>query len=279
VGLVSGIVASGDFAELGPHDLVVLALKAHQIAQIADRLPLLYGDETVVLPMQNGIPWWFFENFGGPYEGRRLTSLDPDGALAEHIPAFRIIGSIAYPAAERDAPNRIRLIEGDRFPVGELDGSRSERANAIAAVLSGGGFTSRVLTDIRSHVWVKAWGNLAMNPISALTGGTLAEICRFAPTRALAAQMMSEASEIAEQLGLRVRVSIDQRIDGAEKVGEHKTSMLQDLEAGRALEIEPLIGSFVELGQMTGTPMPATETIYQLISLRNALQPENHSDR
>jgi 2-dehydropantoate 2-reductase len=262
--------ASDDLAQFGPQDLVLLALKAHQIAQIADRLPLLYHHDTIVMPLQNGVPWWFFQKFPGPFAGRRLEALDPDGTLERHIPPDRVIGSIAYPAAEREAPGVIRLVEGDRFPVGELDGQRSERATAIAQLLTDAGFKARVLTDIRSHLWVKAWGNLAMNPISALTGATLGEICRWPPTRALAAQMMAEASVVADKLGLHLRLSIDQRIEGAEKVGDHKTSMLQDVEAGRVLEIDALVGSFVELGRLTQTPMPATETVHALVSLLNS---------
>jgi len=270
VHVATDLQASDDIASLGPQDLVILALKAQQIAEIAHQLPLLYHDETIVLPLQNGVPWWFFQKFPGPFDGRRLQTLDPDGTLDRHIAGERIIGAITYPAAERDAPGMFRLVEGDRFPVGELDGARSERATRIAQVLTEAGFKSRVLTDIRSHLWVKAWGNLAMNPISALTGTTLAEICQFAPTRALAAQMMQESSEVAAKLGLHLRLSVEQRIEGAEKVGDHKTSMLQDVEAGRELEVDPLIGSFVELGQLTGTAMPATETVYSLVSLLNA---------
>jgi 2-dehydropantoate 2-reductase len=270
VQVVTDLEVADDVAHLGPQDVVVLALKAHQIAGMAPRLPLLYHDDTVVVPLQNGIPWWFFQGFPGPFEGHRLQALDPDGTLEQHIPTRRIVGSIAYPAAERDGPGVIRLVEGDRFPVGELDGERSQRVIEIGEALTAAGFTSRVLSDIRSHVWVKAWGNLAMNPISALTGATLAGICRLPATRSLAAQMMQEASEVAAELGVRVRLSVDQRIDGAEKVGEHKTSMLQDAEAGRALEIEPLIGSFVELGRLTATPMPATEAVYALIMLLDA---------
>ena len=262
--------AADDLASFGPQDLVVLALKAHQITGIAHQLPLLYHDDTVVVPMQNGVPWWFFQKFPGPFEGRRIQALDPDGTIEQHIPAERIVASIAYPAAQRDSPGSFRLVEGDRFPVGELDGTRSDRAAEIAQVLTAAGFKSRVVIDIRSHLWVKAWGNLALNPISALTGATLGEICRFPATRALATRMMSEASEVATKLGLHLRLSIEQRIEGAEKVGDHKTSMLQDVEAGRELEIEPLIGSFVELGRITETPMPATETMYELLSLLNS---------
>jgi 2-dehydropantoate 2-reductase len=262
-----GIETAEDPGDLGPHDVVVLAVKAHQIAAVAGRLEALYEGDTVVVPLQNGVPWWFFQKFPGPFEGRRLESLDPDGTIERHIPADRVIGCIAYQAAERDQPGVIRLVEGDRLPVGELDGSRSERVTALSRTLTAAGFTSRVVTDIRSQVWVKALGNLAMNPISALTGGTLVEICQWPATRELAAEMMREAVEIAEKLGLRIRISIEQRIDGAEKVGAHKTSMLQDAEAGRPLEIAPLIGAFVELGRLTETAMPATEAVYSLVSL------------
>lgn len=268
--VATNIAVSDDFVSLGPQDLVILALKAHQIVEIAPQLAALYDESTVVLPLQNGVPWWFFQKFPGPFEGRRLQTLDPDGTLERHITPERIVGSIAYPAAERDAPGVFRLIEGDRFPVGELDGERSPRVAEIARVLTDAGFKSRVLTDIRSHLWVKAWGNMAMNPISALTGATLAEICQFPATRSLAAQMMLESSEVAEKLGLHLRLSVEQRIEGAEKVGDHKTSMLQDVEAGRVLEIEPLIGSFIELGQLTKTDMPTTQTVHSLVSLLNA---------
>jgi 2-dehydropantoate 2-reductase len=262
--------ASGDLVDLGVQDVIVLAMKAHQIRDVAGQLASLYDDSTVVIPMQNGVPWWFFQKFGGEHDGHRIKALDPDGMLERCIPAERIVGSIAYPAVERDGPGVIRLVEGDKFPVGELDGSRSDRVTEISHVLTDAGFKARVLTDIRQHLWIKAWGNLAMNPISALTGATLVEICRYPPSRALAAQMMHEAAEVAERLGLHLRLSVEQRIDGAEKVGAHKTSMLQDVEAGRALEIDPLVGSFVELGQLTGTPMPSTETVYALVSLLNA---------
>ena len=265
--VAAGIEAAEEPADLGPHDVVVLAVKAHQIAAVAGRLAALYQDDTVVVPLQNGVPWWFFQKFPGRFEDRRLESLDPDGTIERHISADRVIGCIAYQAAERDKPGVIRLVEGDRLPVGELDGSRSERVTALAHTLTAAGFTSRVVTDIRSQVWVKALGNLAMNPISALTGATLVEICQWPATRELAAQMMREAVEIAEKLGLRIRISIEQRIDGAEKVGAHKTSMLQDAEAGRPLEIAPLIGAFVELGRLTQTAMPATEAVYSLVSL------------
>jgi 2-dehydropantoate 2-reductase len=262
--VASTVRASSDLSSLGEQELVLLAVKAHQLAEIADGIPALFGAETIVVTLQNGIPWWFFQEFPGPFGGRRLSSLDPDGLLERAIPATRLLGSIAYPAAERDAPGVIRLVEGDRFPVGELDGEMSARAAAVAGVLSAAGFSSRVLRDIRSHLWVKAWGNLAFNPVSALTGATLREMCRFPPSRDLVARMMSEAATIAERLGLQLRLSVEQRIEGASKVGEHKTSMLQDAEAGRPLELEALVGSFVELGRLTGTPTPSIDTVYEL---------------
>ena len=263
------IAASDDFATLGPHEVVILALKAHQIAAVAHLLGHLYGPDTVVVPLQNGIGWWYFERHGGEHDGRRLRTLDPDGVLAAAVPADRIVGCIAYPAATKAAPGVIAHVEGDRFPVGELDGTRSERARAVAAALGEAGFTSRVLTDIRSHLWVKAWGNLAFNPISALTGATLAQICRNHVTRDLAAAMMNEAAEIARRLGVRIRITVEQRIAGAEKVGEHKTSMLQDIEAGRPLEVEPLVGVFTELGELTGVATPTISAVHALVTLLN----------
>jgi 2-dehydropantoate 2-reductase len=272
--VATDLEASDDVGLLGKQDVVFLALKAHQIAGVAHLLPLLYHEETVVVTLQNGVPWWFFQKFPGPFEGYRLRTLDPDGRLEKYLPVERIVASIAYPAAQKDAPGSVRLIEGDRFPVGELDGNRTDRVSRIAEVLTAAGFKSTVLTDIRSNLWVKAWGNLALNPISALTGATLAEICRYPATRALATQIMLEASEVAEKLGLRLRLSVEQRIQGAERVGDHKTSMLQDVEAGRALEIDALIGSFLELGSLTKTSMPATETLYSLVSLLNVVHAE-----
>ena len=267
--VATGIEASDDFGALGTHETVILALKAHQIAAVAHQLEGLCDDRTMVVPVQNGIGWWYFERHGGPHDGHRLKALDPDGTIAAAVPPERIVACIAYPAAEKSAPGVITHVEGDRFPVGEIDGSKSERAKALAEALSSAGLKSRVLTDIRSHLWVKAWGNLAFNPISALTGATLAGICRTPATRDLAAQMMTEASHIAEALGVSIRISVERRIAGAEAVGEHKTSMLQDAEAGRPLELDPLVGVFVELGELAGVPTPAISTVYGLTSLLN----------
>lgn len=267
--VASGIEASDDLSVLGAHDAVILALKAHQIAAVAGELEGLCRPDAMIVPVQNGIPWWYFERHGGPHDGHRLASLDPDGVLKASIPAERIVACIAYPAAVKTGPGVIAHIEGDRFPVGEIDGARSDRAVALAAVLSEAGFKSRVLTDIRSHLWVKAWGNLAFNPISALTGATLRQMCSAPLVRELAAAVMAEAGEIAQALGVRIRVTIEQRIEGAAQVGEHKTSMLQDVEAGRPMEIDPLVGVFVELGRITEVATPAISAVYALVSLLN----------
>ena len=261
-------VSSTDkIGEAGEHDVVVVALKAHQIAEVADELPALFGPETVVVTVQNGIPWWYFQKHGGEFDGKRLESLDPDGAIERSIGVERIIGSIAYPAAEKPAPGVIQHVEGLRFPLAELDGAKTERVKAISALFTRAGFRAPVLADIRAQIWLKAWGNLSFNPISALTRATLAEICRFAATRQLAADMMGEAKEIAEKLGVTFRHTIEQRIAGAEAVGEHKTSMLQDVEAGRPLEVEALIGVVAELGRLTDTPTPSIDAVYASVKL------------
>ena len=196
-----------------------------------------------------------------------MRTMDPNGKLFESIDPDRLLGCIAYPAAEIVQPGVIKHIEGMRFPVGELDNSESERAHAISALLQKAGFKSPVLTDIRSEIWLKAWGNLTFNPVSALTHATLVDICQFAPTRELAANMMREAQDIAHKLGASFRVPLEKRIDGAEKVGKHKTSMLQDVEHGKPMEIEPLIGAVVELGRLTETPTPHIDAVYACVKL------------
>src|SRR6266851_4859658 len=255
--------------EAGRQDLVVLAVKAHYLDQIAKDIDHLLDAETMVLTVQNGLPWWYFQKLGGRYDGTKLESLDPSGVLTRKIAADRIIGCVVYPAAAVTAPGVIHHVEGDRFPVGELDGKESERVKRIHDVLVKAGLKSRVLKDIRSEIWLKAWGNLSFNPISALTHATLVDICRFAETRQLAARMMAEAEAIAKKLGVTFRVTIDKRIAGAESVGAHKTSMLQDVEAGRSLETEALIGSILEMARLTETPAPAVESVYALVKLLN----------
>jgi len=256
-------------ADAGKQDIVVLAVKAHYLDQVVKDIDHLLGPDTIVLTVQNGLPWWYFQKLGGKYDNQKLDSLDPTGALSKKIPADRIIGCVVYPAAAVTAPGVIHHVEGDRFPIGELDGSTTERAKSLHDTFVKAGLKSRVLPDIRSEIWLKAWGNLSFNPISALTHATLVDICQFAETRELAARMMKEAQDIAEKLGVKFRVSIDKRIQGAESVGAHKTSMLQDVEAGRSLETEALIGSILEMAKITNTPAPAIESVYALVKLLN----------
>jgi 2-dehydropantoate 2-reductase len=263
--------------DAGVHDVVFLTLKAHQVAAIAADLTHLCGPQTAIVTMQNGIPWWYFHRHGGPFENARLESVDPGGVQAEHIDPARIVGSVAYPAAVLTRPGAVRLIEGNRFGLGEPSGEMSERVQQIAHTLIKAGLRAPVTRDIRGEIWLKLWGNVCFNPISALTHATLAEICQFGPTRALAATAMAEAQAIANKLGIVFKLGIDQRIAGAEKVGAHKTSMLQDVEAGRPLELEALVGSVIELGRLTGTPTPTIEALYGCTRLLAKVMENQHA--
>lgn len=254
-------------SEAGPQDFVILAVKAHQVGAIAADVAALCHDETAIVTMQNGIPWWYFHKHGGALEGTPVRSADPDGSIARAIDADRVIGSVVYPAAVLEAPGVVHVVEGKRFTLGEPDGSTSPRAQTISAAFARAGFKSPVISEIRGEIWLKLWGNLSFNPISALTHSTLAGLLRFPLTRELSIEMMREAETVANKLGITFRVGIDKRIAGAEKVGEHKTSMLQDVEAGRPLELEALIGAVVELGRLTETPTPHIDAVYALVSL------------
>ena len=254
-------------ADAGPQDVVLLTVKAHQVVDLLPELRDLFGPDTALVTMINGVPWWYFHKLAGPFEGRRLESLDPDGALAAHIEPERLIGSVVYPASELVAPGVVRVIEGNRFSLGEPDGSRSERVEALSKVMMAAGFKSPVSRDIRGEIWVKLWGNLTFNPLSALSHATLQDICRYPPTRALATRMMAEAKAVAEALGVVFKISLEQRLAGAEAVGAHKTSMLQDVEHGRALELQALVGAVLELGHITGVPTPTIEAIFAITSL------------
>ena len=254
-------------AEAGPQDAVLLTTKAHQVRDLLPGLRDLFGPDTMVVTMLNGVPWWYFQKLGGRYDGRVLDSVDPGGVLAAGIEVERIVGSIVYPAAELVEPGVVRLIEGNRFTLGELDGQRTPRIEALSRALMAAGFKAPVSRDIRSEIWVKLWGNLSFNPISALTHATLEDICRFPPSRDLAARMMGEAQRVGEKLGVEFKVSLDQRIAGAQSVGAHKTSMLQDVEHGRGLELQALVGSVVELARITDTPTPTIDAIYAATAL------------
>ena len=261
------VKASNDYAATQPQDVVILATKAHQLDAVAESVPKLLGPGTSVVTMQNGVPYWYFHRHGGPLAGTRVRSVDPTGVIGENIPAERVIGCVVYPATELVAPGVVRHIEGDRFPIGELDGSTTPRVQRIADAFTRAGLKSPVLDDIRSEIWLKLWGNLTFNPISALSRATLVDICQYPPTRALAAAMMAEAQAVGAKLGITFRVTIDKRIAGAERVGRHKTSMLQDIEAEREPEIEALVGSVVELARLTDTPTPHIDSVYALVKL------------
>ena len=249
------------------YDYVFLTLKSHQVAAVALDIDRLCHDTTAVVTMQNGLPWWYFHQLVGAYQGTQLKTLDPDGMLWQHLKPERVIGAVVYPAAELVAPGVVKLIEGNRFTLGEPDGSRSERIERLSQAMMRAGFKAPVSKDIRGEIWLKLWGNLSFNPISALTHATLEDICLYAPTRELAANMMTEAQAIGEKLGVQFKVSLEKRIAGAQAVGAHKTSMLQDVEQGRALELQALVAAVMELGQITQTPTPTIHAVYALASL------------
>ncbi len=248
--ICADLIATDKINELSSQDLVLMALKAHQIESIVADLASVMGAETIMVTLQNGIPWWYFQNFSGPYAGRPVRSVDPRGKLFDGIDPDCLIGCIAYPAATIVEPGVIRHIEGNRFPVGEQ-----------------AGFKSRILDDIRSEIWLKLWGNLTFNPISALTHSTLEDICRFPLTRELSANMMTEAQAIGERLGAHFRVPMEKRIAGAEAVGPHKTSMLQDVEQGKPQEIEGMLGAVIELAALTKIEVPTLKALYACVSL------------
>ncbi len=275
--LVKPIKATSVMADAGIQDVVILTLKAHQVAAIAAELPALMHAGTRIVTMQNGIPWWYFHKLPGElgqrYQGTHVKAVDPDGIIAKYIDVDRVIGSVVYPASEVISPGVIKVIEGNRFSLGEIDGSDTPSIRAISEAFKGAGFKSPISNDIRSEIWLKLWGNLSFNPISALTHATLEDICVFPATRELAANMMREAQAIGEKLGVQFKVSLEKRINGAQAVGQHKTSMLQDVELGRPLELDALVGSVMELGRITETPTPNIDAVYALVSLlANKLQ-------
>ena len=265
--VAKNVKATSSMAEAGVQDVVILGMKAQQLPPVAADLRVMFGPDTVVVPTQNGVPFWYFQKHGGELDGRVVESVDPGGVCVKNIEPERIVGCVVYPAAEIAAPGVIRVIEGDRFPIGELDGSETERAKRISDAVVRAGYKSPILPNIRSEMWLKLWGNLTFNPISALSHSTLVDICQYPPSRDLAAKMMTEAQAIANKLGIEFRVPLDKRIAGAEKVGKHKTSMLQDVEVGRVLEIDALVGAVVELGRMTDTPTPHIDAVYALTKL------------
>ena len=260
---------TGDLASIGTVDVVFLGVKAHGLTALAPALRPLFGPDTVVVSTQNGVPWWYFQNYGGELDGLHLERVDPGGVIASSIEPRRVVGSLAYFATDIAEPGVIHHTEGNRISFGEPDGSKSERAKAIAEALIAAGFRCPVTARFRHEIWVKLLGNVAFNPISALTGGTLEELARHPDTSKVVREIMAETEAVAGKLGIEMPISIDQRMAGAEKVGAHKTSMLQDLEAGRPLELEAVVGAVVELGERLGVPMPSTRAVYACAKMLN----------
>jgi 2-dehydropantoate 2-reductase len=260
--------ASDDPAALGVQDYIIVTLKAHSVPPVVEKMQPLIGPETTIVSGVNGVPWWYFHKIGGPLEGTRLASVDPGDAQWNGFGPDRVLGCVVYPAAEVIEPGVVKHIEGNRFSLGEPDGSKSERATRLSQALAAAGLKAPVRPKLRDEIWVKLWGNLSFNPISALTHATLEVLCTDPGTREVARNMMLEAQEIAEKLGVKFPIDVDRRIDGGAAVGAHRTSMLQDLDAGRPMEIDALLGSVQELGRVTETATPTIDTVLALVQLR-----------
>ncbi|MEM9232148.1 MAG: 2-dehydropantoate 2-reductase [Pseudomonadota bacterium] len=262
------VTASDNPEDLGPQDYVIVTLKAHSVPPVVPKMQPLIGDQTTVVSGVNGVPWWYFHKIGGPLDGTRLHSVDPGNAQWDGFGPDRVLGCVVYPAAEVSTPGTIRHIEGNRFSLGEPDGSKSDRAVALSKALGAAGLKAPVRPRLRDEIWVKLWGNLSFNPISVLTHATLDVLCTDPGTRAVARNMMLEAQTIAERLGVKFPIDVDRRIDGGAAVGAHRTSMLQDLDSARPMEIDALLGSVQELGRITDTPTPTIDTVLALVQLR-----------
>jgi len=262
------VTVSDNPADLGPQDYVIVTLKAHSVPPVVDKMRPLIGPNTTIVSGVNGVPWWYFHNIGTDLEGTRLASVDPGDAQWNGFGPDNVLGCVVYPAAEVIEPGVIKHIEGNRFSLGEPSGEKSERAMALSKALSAAGLKAPVRPKIRDEIWVKLWGNLSFNPISALTHATLDVLCTDPGTREVARNMMLEAQAIAETLGVKFPIDVDRRIQGGADVGAHRTSMLQDLDANRPMEIDALVGSVQELGRITGTPTPTIDTVLALVQLR-----------
>jgi 2-dehydropantoate 2-reductase len=260
--------ASDNAADLGPQDYVIVTLKAHSVPPVVPHMQPLIGENTTIVSGVNGVPWWYFHKIGTDLEGTRLETVDPGNAQWDGFGPDRVLGCVVYPAAEVPEPGVIKHIEGNRFSLGEPDGSKSERALALSKALSAAGLKAPVRPRLRDEIWVKLWGNLSFNPISALTHATLDVLCTDEGTRPVARNMMLEAQTIAEKLGVKFPIDVERRIDGGAAVGAHRTSMLQDFDQGRPMEIDALVGSVQELGRVTDTPTPTIETVLALTKLR-----------
>jgi len=256
-----------DVGAVAGAEVAFLAVKAHAVAAMAGPLGAAVGSDGTLVTLQNGIPWWYFERLGGPLDGTRLESVDPGGVIAGHVDPLSIVGAVTYPATRIVEPGVVEHVEGTRFSIGELDGGRSERCRAISGALVESGLKCPVRTDIRKDLWLKLIGNAVFNPLSALTRASLTAIATEPGTRELALAMMREAVRVAEAVGVELDLTVEQRLDGAARVGEHKTSMLQDVESGRPLEIDALVGAVVEIGRLVGLELPRLETVYACVKL------------
>lgn len=257
-----------DPKEAGPQDAVVIGLKAHSLPKVASSFAPLLGPETMIVTAQNGIPYWYFYKHGGPLDDTRLASVDPDGSVWENMPPERAIGCVVYPACEILEPGVIQHVKGNRFQIGEPDGSKSDRVRALSKVMMGAGFKSPPRTRIRDDIWVKLWGNLSFNPVSALTHATLDVLATDPDSRPIIREIMVESEKVASELGIKFPVDVDTRIEWARDVGAHKTSMLQDLEMGRPMEIDAIVGAVSELGRLTGIETPTIDRILGLVRQR-----------
>jgi 2-dehydropantoate 2-reductase len=264
-------LCTSDPAEAGYQDFVILTLKAHSLPLAIGQIEKLLGPQTAIVTAINGIPWWYFYKAGGELEGTRVKSVDPDGSVYERLDPRRAIGAVVYPAAEVIEAGVIRHTYGDRFPIGEPDGSKSPRCAALAELMMASGLKAPIRPRIRDDIWLKLWGNLSFNPISALTGATLDVIASDPGTRALCRAMMLEAQVAAEKLGVRFLIDVERRIDGGGEVGPHKTSMLQDLERGRPMEIDALLGATLELARLVDVPTPNCDAVLALVRQRARL--------
>ena len=256
-----------DPAEAGPQDYIIVTLKAHSVPGVVDVMQPLLGPDTAVVTATNGIPWWYFYGLEGQWRDHRLESVDPGGAQWDKIGPERAIGCVVYPATEVAEPGVIRHLDGNRFTLGEPTGDKTERVQALSQALISAGFRAPV-RDIRDELWVKLWGNLTFNPISALTLETLDVVATDPGTRGVARAMMLEAQAIGEKVGIRFKVDVDRRIDGAAAVGAHRTSMLQDLDKGRPMEIDALVSAVQEMGRLVGLPTPTVDVVLALVRQR-----------
>lgn len=258
-----------DPRQLGQQDYIILTLKAHALSGVIDQLMPLIGKDTAILFAQNGIPWWYFHGVGGPLEGTRLESVDPGGVIWKRIGPERALGTVVWQAAEIAAPGVIAHHYGDRMPIGEPTGEKTERALLLSRLLTAAGIKSPVRPNLRNEIWLKLWGNLSFNPVSVLTLGTLQDLATDPGTRRVIRTMMEEARAVAEKLGISFAVDADERMDMAAKVGAHRTSMLQDVEAGRPTELDALLGVVIELGRIVEIGTPSLQLVYDLCKFRS----------